>query len=102
MKIIGIDKAQSKAGEIVFVTEPPLTFTIFNTFRELWNASDFRFLSGSLVWTGPAHIDAEFHRQAETYLTQAENALKAEENRAQDRADDFLQRISERTGLPLL
>jgi hypothetical protein len=102
MKIIGISKAKSKAGAIVFVTEPPLTFTVFNAFRELWNASDFSFLNGSLVWTGPAHIDAEFRRQAETYLTEAENALKAEENRAQDSEDNLLQKVSERTGLPLL
>jgi hypothetical protein len=102
MKIIGIDKAQSKSGKIVFVTKPPLTFEVFESFRELWNASDFSFLNGSLVWTGPAHIDSEFRRQAETYLTEAENALKAEENRAQNSEDNFLQKVSEKTGLPLL
>jgi hypothetical protein len=102
MKIIGIDKAQSKPGEIVFVTKPPLTFEVFENFRELWNASDFSFLNGSLVWTGPAHINGEFRRQAETYLTEAENALKAEENRAQNREDNFLEKVSEQTGLPLL
>jgi len=102
MKIIGISKAESKAGAIVFVTEPALTFTVFNNFRELWNAGDFSFLDGSLVWTGPAHIDAEFRRQTEIYLTKAENALKAEENRAQDSEDNLLRSVSERTGLPLL
>jgi hypothetical protein len=102
MKIIGISKAKSKAGAIVFVTEPPLTFTVFNTFRELWNASDFSFLNGSLVWAGPAHIDAEFRRQTEIYLTEAENALKAEKNRAQGSENNLLQKVSERTGLPLL
>jgi hypothetical protein len=102
MKIIGISKVKSKAGAIVFVTEPPLTFAVFNTFRELWNASDFSFLNGSLVWTGPAHIDAEFRRQAETYLTEAENAITEKEDRAKDSEDDALQKASERTGLPLL
>jgi hypothetical protein len=102
LKIIGIDKAQSKSGEIVFVTKPPLTFQVFENFRQLWNASHFSFLKGSLVWKGPAHIDAEFRRQAETYLTEAENALKAEENRAQNSEDNFLEKVSEQTGLPLL
>jgi hypothetical protein len=102
MKIIGISKAKSKAGAIVFVTEPPLTFTVFNAFRELWNASDFSFLNGSLVWTGPAHIDPEFRRQTETYLTEAENALREKEDRAKDSEDDVLEKVSERTGLPLL
>jgi hypothetical protein len=102
MKIIGISKAKSKVGAIVFVTEPPLTFPVFNNFRELWNASDFSFLNGSLVWTGPAHIDAEFRRQTETYLTEAENVLKAEENRGHDSKNNLLQKVSKQTGLPLL
>jgi hypothetical protein len=102
MKIVGIDKARSKSGEIVLVTEPRLTPEVFENFQQLWNADDFSLSSGSLVWTGPAHIDSEFRRQAETYLTEAENAIKADENQVQIRGDDFLEKISEHTGLPLL
>jgi hypothetical protein len=102
MKIVGIDKARSKPGEIVFITDPRLTTEVFDKFQEVWNASDFRIASGSLVWTGPSHIESEFRRQTETYLTEAENAIEADKNRAQNNRDDFLQNLSDRTGLPLL
>jgi hypothetical protein len=102
MKILGIDKARSKSGEIVLIIDPQLTPEVFEKFRELWNADDFSISSGSLVWTGPAHIDSEFCRQAETYLIEAENAIKAEKNRGEIGKDDFLQKLSEHTGLPLL
>jgi hypothetical protein len=99
MKILGIDKARSKSGEIVLIIDPQLTPEVFEKFRELWNADDFSISSGSLVWTGPAHIDSEFCRQAETYLTEAEHAMKAEKNPAGISRDEFLQRVSVQTGL---
>ena len=55
MKILGIDKARSKSGEIVLITDPQLTPEVFEKFRELWTADDFSISSSSLVWTGPAH-----------------------------------------------
>ena len=102
MKILGIDKARSKSGEIVLIIDPQLTPEVFEKFRELWNADDFSISSGSLVWTGPTHIDSEFCRQAETYLTEAEHAMKAEGNPAGISRDEFLQKVSVQTGLPLL
>jgi len=102
MKILGIDKARSKSGEIVLIIDPQLTPEVFEKFRELWNADDFSISSGSLVWTGPAHIDSEFCRQAETYLTEAEHAMKAEKNPAGISRDELLQKVSVQTGLPLL
>jgi hypothetical protein len=102
MKILGIVKARSKSGEIVLIIDPQLTPEVFEKFRELWNADDFSISSGSLVWTGPAHIDSEFCRQAETYLTEAEHAIKAEKNPAGISRDEFLQKVSVQTGLPLL
>jgi|SRR5882724_5857272 len=55
MKILGIDRARSKSGEIVLIIDPQLTPEVFEKFRELWNADDFSISSGSLEWTGPAH-----------------------------------------------
>jgi hypothetical protein len=102
MKIVGIDKTRSKSGEIVFITEPPLIPEVFEKFQELWQAGDFTSSGGSLAWSGPSHIDKEFRRQTETYLTEAENAIKAEKHRGEISKDDFLQKLSEHTGLPLL
>ena len=46
MKILGIDRARSKSGEIVLIIDPQLTPEVFEKFRELWNADDFSISSG--------------------------------------------------------
>src|SRR5438128_1240520 len=98
MRTLGIDKAQSKQGHLVITTEPQLSAQVFNKFVELWDIAGFDIENGSLVWTGTGIPDAEFRRQTDIYLTEAENNLKAEAVRARNADEDFINKVSQRTG----
>jgi hypothetical protein len=102
MKITGIDNARSKKGKLVLLTDPPLTPSVFSKFLEVWQVANFEIEGNSLIWLGPAHIDKEFARQAEVYLTEAENAIKAEKTRDENSNEQYLQKVSAQTGLPLI
>jgi len=102
MKITGIDNARSDLGKLVFVTDPPLKPSVFSKFVELWQVANFDIEGDSLVWSGPAHIDKEFVRQTEIYLTEAENAIKAQKTRAENTKEQYLQQASKKMGLPLI
>jgi hypothetical protein len=102
MKITGIDKSRSEKGKLVLLTDPPLTPSVFSKFLEVWQVANFEIEGHSLVWFGPAHIDKEFAREAEIYLTEAENAIKADKTRDENSNEQYLQKVSDRTGLPLI
>jgi hypothetical protein len=102
MKIDGIKKARSKKGELVLVTNPPLTEEVFYKFQEAWNVTGFTMEDDLLIWTGPPNIDKEFIRQTNIYLTEAENQIKTEKTRTEGGAEQYQKEASERTGLPLL
>lgn len=102
MKITGIDKARSRKGELVLVTDPALTEAVFCVFRDTWNVTGFAVEENLLIWTGPQNIDKEFIRQTEIYLTEAENQIKGEEARTEQSAERYQKEVAERTGLPLV
>jgi hypothetical protein len=98
MKITGIDKARSKKGQLILLTDPPLTPSVFGKFQEVWRVAAFTIEGNSLVWTGATDaLDKEFPSTTAIYLTEAENAIKAEKS-----LDTYFQDVSERTGLPLI
>jgi hypothetical protein len=98
MKILGIKKDLSKKGHLVLITDPRLRKEVFNAFQEIWNVDGFELENESLVWTGTSIRDAEFRRQTEIYLTEAENKLKAQATRARNADEDFIKKFSESTG----
>jgi len=102
MKITGIDKARSEEGKLVLLTEPPLTPSVFRKFVEECQVAGFDIEDNSLVWRGAANVDKEFRRRTEIYLTEAENAIKAEKTRTENSNEQYLQKASERPGLPLI
>jgi hypothetical protein len=104
MQIVGIDKSRSTKGEVFFRTDPPLSEKVFHAFQEVWEASKFDFdeAGSMLIWRRPEYVDSEFIRQATIYLTEAENRLQARRNASLKRDDEFLQRLSKDTGVPLV
>ncbi len=104
MKIVGIDRSRSTKGEVFFRTDPPLSEKVFDAFQEVWQRSGFDFdeANSMLIWRGPQYVDSEFIRQTTIYLSEAENRLRTLRNASLKRDDEFLERLSRETGLPLV
>ena len=121
MTLIGIDAAKSKEGEIVFRTEPPMTEEVLQELANAWILGNEFGIDGELlVWRGGAYPERSLRQQTDIFLTEAENAVNAKnpgmtkqaEKRKQPRKtkqpaktkehQEFLEKVSEQTGLPLV
>ena len=121
MKLTGIDAAKSKAGEIVFQTDPPMTEEILQELSNAWILGNEFGIDGELlVWRGGAYPEKSLRQQTDIFLTEAENAVKAKKPGETKKSrktkqprmtkppgetkqhQEFLKRVSEQTGLPLV
>ena len=120
MTLTGIDAAKSKEGEIVFRTDPPMTEAILKELVTAWIlGSEFGIDGQSLVWRGGAYPERSLRQQTDIFLTEAENTVnargagetkptsKGSEKAAKKPAgtkqhQEFLRKVSEQTGLPLV
>ena len=120
MTITGIDAAKSKEGAIVFQTEPPMTEEILQELTIAWIlGSEFGIDGELLVWRGGAYPERSLRQQADIFLTEAENAVNAKnpgrtkqppgvskktskKAKETNQHSEFLQKVSEQTGLPLV
>jgi hypothetical protein len=120
MTITGIDAAKSKEGEIVFRTEPPMTEEVLEELANVWILGNEFGIDGELlVWRG-AYPERSLRQQTDIFLTEAENAVGAKKPGETKRPkktrqprktkppgetkqhQEFLKRVSEQTGLPLV
>ena len=103
MKLTGIDAAKSKEGEIVFRTDPPMTEQILRELANVWILGcEFGIDGEFLVWRGGAYPEKSLRQQTDIFLTEAEEAVKAKKPVGTTQHDEFLKRVSEATGLPLV
>jgi len=103
MTITGIDATKSKEGEIVFRTEPPMTEEVLEELANAWILGNEFGIDGELlVWRGGSYPEKWFPQQVEIFLTEAENAVKAKKPEEKSEHQEFLKRVSEQTGLPLV
>ena len=103
MKLTGIDAAKSKEGEIVFRTEPPMTEEILQELQNVWILGyEFGMDGGLLVWRGGAYPEKSLRQQTDIFLTEAENAVNAKKPEETSQPREFLKKVSELTGLPLV
>ena len=121
MTITGIDAAKSKEGEIVFRTEPPMTEEILQELANAWILGNEFGIDGEfLVWRGGAYPERSLRQQTDIFLTEAENAVnakkpgvtkqprkprkprKTKQPEETKQHQEFLKKVSEQTGLPLV
>ena len=103
MKLTGIDAAKSKTGEIVFRTEPPMTEEVLQELANVWILGNEFDIDGELlVWRGGSYPEKSLRQQTDIFLTEAENAVKAEKPGETSQHQEFLKKVSEQTGLPLV
>jgi hypothetical protein len=121
MTITGIDATKSKEGEIVFRTEPPMTEEVLEELANAWILGNEFGIDGELlVWRGGAYPERSLRQQADIFLTEAENAVNAKKPGETEKSrktkqprktkppgetkqhQEFLKRVSEQTGLPLV
>jgi len=103
MKLKGIDAAKSKEGELVLRTEPPMTEEVLQELQNVWIlGNEFGRDGGLLVWRGGSYPEKWFTQQTEIFLTEAENAVKAKKPGPENEDHEFLEKVSEQTGLPLV
>ena len=122
MTLTGIDAAKSKQGEIVFRTEPPMTKEVLQELANVWIlGNEFDIDGDLLVWRGGAYPEKSLRQQADIYLTEAENAVSVKKpagrkqpRKTQPREEkkkrhgeakqdkEFLKKVAEQTGLPLV
>jgi len=103
MRLTGIDAAKSKEGEIVFRTEPPVTAEILQELQNVWIiGNEFDIDGDLLVWRGGAYPEKSLRQQTDIFLTEAENAVNAKKPKGKKQHQEFLKKVSEQTGLPLV
>ena len=120
MRLTGIDAAKSKEGEIVFRTEPPMTEAVLQELITAWIlGSEFGIDGQLLVWRGGAYPERSLRQQTDIFLTEAESAVNAKNPGAATQPSkgskkaakkpagtkqhqEFLKKVSEQTGLPLV
>jgi hypothetical protein len=103
MRLTGIDAAKSKEGEIVFRTEPPMTTEILQELQNVWIlGNEFDIDGDLLLWRGGAYPEKSLRQQTDIFLTEAENAVNAKKPKEKKQDQEFLKKVSEQTGLPLV
>ena len=121
MTLTGIDAAKSKEGEIVFRTDPPMTEEVVLELANVWIlGNEFGIDGGLLVWRGGAYPERSLRQQTDIYLTEAENAVnakkvgetkqpkktkkpgKTKQPKETKQNQEFLKKVAEQTGLPLV
>jgi hypothetical protein len=120
MTLTGIDAAKSKEGEIFFRTDPPMTQEVLQGLQTAWIlGNEFDMDGDLLVWRGGAYPEKSLRQQTDIFLTEAENAIKTTKRKKTsrnkpenatkarkpgktNRNQEFLQKVSEQTGLPLV
>lgn len=102
MKIIGIDPDESNNKQVAYVTDPPLTEEVFDSYARTFGPTNlFTFKNGLLI-TENLQMNANFLDETEQFLAQAKQQIEKEKARTELTHDDLLKRFSEQSGRPVI
>jgi hypothetical protein len=103
MKIVSINTGPSTTNEkqISFDTDPPLTREVFDLYSLIVGRGNMFTMQNGLLTTSNINIDPRYLVQAADSLTEAERQIENAKAKAIQAREDFLKRLSEKTGIPL-
>lgn len=101
MKIIGIDPEHTDQKQTAFVTDPPLTEDIFRLYAQAFQQGNLFKRKGGLL-VAEREIPKEYLADTEQMLTQFEQQIARNIERAKKDRADLLDRVSKQTGLPII
>ena len=102
MKIVSINTSPTATNEkqISFNTDPPLTREVFDMYSLIVGRGNMFTLQNGLLTTH-VNIDPRYLTQAAESLTEAERQIENAKAKTIQSRTDFLQKLSEKTGIPL-
>jgi hypothetical protein len=103
MKIVSINTGPSVTNEkqISFNTDPPLTREVFDLYSLIVGRGNMFTLQNGLLTTSSVNIDPRYLAQAADSLTEAERQIETAKAKAIQAREDFLKKLSEKTGIPV-
>jgi hypothetical protein len=103
MKIVSINVGPSATNEkqISFDTDPPLTREVFDLYSLIVGRGNMFTMQNGLLTTSNVNIDPRYLVQAADTLTEAERQIENAKAKAIQTREDFLKKLSEKTGIPL-
>jgi hypothetical protein len=103
MKIVSINTGPSVTNEkqISFNTDPPLTREVFDLYSLIVGRGNMFTLQNGLLTTSNVNIDPRYLAQAADSLTEAERQIENAKAKAIQVRQDFLKKLSEKTGIPV-
>ena len=102
MKIVSINAGPSATNEkqISFDTDPPLTREVFDLYSLIVGRGNMFTMQNGLLTTSNVNIDPRYLVQAADTLTEAERQIENAKAKAIQTREDFLNKLSEKTGIP--
>lgn len=103
MKIVSINTSPIVTNErqISFNTDPPLTREVFDMYSLIVGRGNMFTLQNGLLTTKEVNIDPRYLSQAAESFTEAERQIENAKAKAAQARTDFLNKLSEKTGVPL-
>ena len=103
MKIVSINAGPSVTNEkqISFNTDPPLTREVFDLYSLIVGRGNMFTLQNGLLTTSNVNIDPRYLAQAADSLSEAERQIENAKAKAIQVRQDFLKKLSEKTGIPV-
>jgi hypothetical protein len=103
MKIVSINTGPSATNEkqISFDTDPPLTREVFDLYSLIVGRGNMFTMQNGLLTASNINIDPRYLAQAADSLTEAERQIENAKAKAIQAREDFLKKLSEKTGIPL-
>lgn len=102
MKIIGIDPDESNNKQVAYVTDPPLTQEVFDSYARTFGPTNlFRFKDGLLI-TQTLGMNADFLNETEQFLAQAKQQIERAKASTEQTHEDLLKSFSEQSGRPII
>lgn len=103
MKIVSINTGPNVTNEkqISFNTDPPLSREVFDLYSLIVGRGNMFTLQNGLLTTANVNIDPKYLTQAADSLTEAERQIESAKAKAIQVREDFLKKLSEKTGIPV-
>ena len=103
MKIVSINTSPTATNErqISFNTDPPLTREVFDMYCLIVGRGNMFSLRDNLLSCSNVNIDPRYLTQAAESLSEAERQIENAKAKSKQAREDFLKKLSEKTGIPV-